>query len=168
MLPTSPRTQPPEGVLHPKRGQALINHINTDLVRAYDPALQLKRTFSRRHPLRAKPGAIVSVTSWSTAAKTGTSTFSGILLGVQRASVDTSFKLRNVVGRVGIEQSFKVCSPLIKEIKVMKNADGERKGGLRDLRRAKVNYLRDRPELLNQIAGAIKQQAALEKKRRLP
>ncbi len=77
-------------------------------------------------------------------------------MGMRRRGVDTSFRLRNIVNKVGVEMSFKVCSPMIKEIKVVRRAEGS-KGPVKDLRRAKVNYLRERPQMLAAIASALKQ-----------
>jgi large subunit ribosomal protein L19 len=78
-------------------------------------------------------------------------------MGMRRRGVDTSFRLRNIVNKVGVEVSFKVCSPMIKEVRVVRRAEGN-KGPVRDLRRAKVNYLRERPQMLAAIASALKQQ----------
>jgi large subunit ribosomal protein L19 len=100
------------------------------------------------------PGSVITVISYTSPAKTTTSTFSGVLLSISRRGVDTSFKLRNMVGKTGVETSFKVCSPMIKDIIMVKRADG--KSGLRYLGRAKVNYLRERPQLMAQIASALK------------
>ena len=61
------------------------------------------------------------------------------------------------MNKVGVEVSFKVCSPMIKEIRVVKRAE-KAKGAVRDLGRAKVNYLRDKPQMLGSIASALKQQ----------
>jgi len=77
-------------------------------------------------------------------------------MGMRRRGVDTSFRLRNIVNKVGVEMSFKVCSPMIKEIRVVRRAEGG-SGPVKDLRRAKVNYLRDRPQMLAAIASALKQ-----------
>lgn len=54
-----------------------------------------------------------------------------------------------------------MCSPLVKAISVVKRADGK-KGGLKDLGRAKVNYLRERPGMMNQIAAAMKAPAGAQ------
>jgi large subunit ribosomal protein L19 len=76
-------------------------------------------------------------------------------MGMRRRGVDTSFRLRNVVNRLGVEQVYKVCSPMIKEIKVVRRAVG-RKGAVRDLGKAKVNWIRDKPSMLANIAAALK------------
>lgn len=75
-------------------------------------------------------------------------------MGIRRRGVDTSFRLRNVISKTGIEVDFKLMSPLIREVKVVRMADG--KSGLKNLGRAKVNYLRDRPGAMSQIASALK------------
>ena len=77
-------------------------------------------------------------------------------MGMRRRGLDTSFRLRNIVNKVGIEVSFKVCSPMIKEIRVVRRAEGG-KGSISNLKRAKVNYLRGRPQMLSAIASALKQ-----------
>lgn len=96
----------------------------------------------------------MSVVSYTSPARTTTSVFSGVLMGVRRRGIDTAFRLRNVIAKVGMEVDFKVLSPLIKEIRVVKRADG--KSGLRNLGRAKAGYLRDRPGAMSQIASALK------------
>lgn len=45
---------------------------------------------------------------------------------------------------------------MIKEVKIVKKAEGGKTSGVRDLKRAKVNYLRDRAGLMERIAGALK------------
>jgi len=77
-------------------------------------------------------------------------------MGMRRRGVDTSFRLRNVVNKTGVEQVFKVCSPMIKEIKVVRRAIG-RKGPVKDLRKAKINWIREKPGILSNIASALKQ-----------
>jgi large subunit ribosomal protein L19 len=87
--------------------------------------------------------------------------FSGVLIASRRRHQgrDTSIRLRNLVGRTGVEMSFKVFSPLIKDIKVVQRAetsgpavlgkDGvelpRRKPALRAARRAKMYFVRDQP-----------------------
>lgn len=80
-------------------------------------------------------------------------------MGIRRRGVDTSFTLRNVISRLGVETSFKIYSPMIKEVKIVKRAEGGKTSGVKDLKRAKVNYLRDRAGLMEKIAGALKAEA---------
>lgn len=72
---------------------------------------------------------------------------------------DTSIRLRNLVGRTGVEISYKVFSPMIKEIKVVAPAarsgpkvvgkDGvelpRKKAALKASKRAKMYFVRDQP-----------------------
>lgn len=133
-----------------------MNQQNEALKKDYDSAGLLSTLFARRSRQRLRTGSVVSVMSYANAAKTTVTPFSGVLMRVRRRGVDTSFTLRNVVQKTGIEMNFKVCSPMIKEIKVIRKAEG-RKTGVPDLRRARVNYLRDRPQVMAQIAQALKQ-----------
>ncbi|WOO85210.1 54S ribosomal protein subunit img1, mitochondrial [Vanrija pseudolonga] len=157
VFPASTLSSPeiPANLISPKNGWSVVTHQNEALKKAYDGAGVLKTLFARRSAQRIKTGSVLSVISYSNPAKTGVTPFSGVLMGVKRRGVDTSFTLRNVVQRTGVEMNFKVCSPMIKEIKVIRRAEG-RKSGIRDLRRAKATYLRDRPGVMSQIAGALK------------
>ncbi|KAK4686070.1 large subunit ribosomal protein L19, partial [Tremellales sp. Uapishka_1] len=157
VFPFTPSTSTPPSppLLSPRKGTSVVNHVNTSLLATYDPQQLCKTLFSRRHPKRLTAGAVLTVVSYTNAARSSFSPFSGVLMGIRRRGVDTSFTLRNIVNKTGVELSFKVSSPLIKEIKIVKRADGS-KDGLKNLRRAKVNYLRDRPQVMAQIASALK------------
>ncbi|EIW66635.1 hypothetical protein TREMEDRAFT_19129, partial [Tremella mesenterica DSM 1558] len=145
---------PPSNLLHPPSGASLITHLSRNSiptsVGGLDPIL-----FSRRHPQRIKPGSVISVVSHTTPARTNTNVFSGVLMGIRRRGVDTSITLRNIVQKTGVEMTYKIFSPLIKEIIIVKRADGSL-GGLRDLHRAKLGWLRERPAMMSQIAAALK------------
>ncbi|WWD16567.1 ribosomal protein L19 [Kwoniella shandongensis] len=149
-LPSTVSSPPPANLISPKKGWSLITHLNRSTPQS--PYLPL---FGRRNKDRLRTGSVITVLTYTDPTKKSVSPFSGVLMGIKRGGVDTSFRLRNIVNKVGVEMSFKVNSPLIKEIKVVKKAEG-RTGGVRDLRRAKVNYLRDRPSMMTGIASAIK------------
>lgn len=74
-------------------------------------------------------------------------------MGIRHKGPDTSFVLRNVVHRTGVEMRFFVGSPEIKEVKVITRA-GE--NGVRRMRRAKLTYLREDPSKMNAFAAGIK------------
>lgn len=151
----------PRHLKSPRNGKAVVDFVNENLLQDYDPKRLCKTLFSRRHPNRIKPGSVLSVVSYNNASRTHTSTFSGVLMGIRRRGVDTAFTLRNIVNKTGVEMQFKVCSPMVKDIQVIKRAlKGRNVGGLRDPRRAKVNYLRERPQMMTQIAAAVKQSKA--------
>lgn len=70
------------------------------------------------------------------------------------------------MNKTGVEVNYKIYSPMIKKIEVIKPAGGSVKTGtgageLKDLGRAKVNYLRDKPGVMNQIASAVRATAAV-------
>jgi large subunit ribosomal protein L19 len=153
--PTAP-SPIPANLLRPASGTSVVTHQNEALKKEYDTAGLLTTIFARRSRERIPTGSVMSVLSYADAAKTSVTPFAGVLMRVRRRGVDTSFTLRNVVQKTGIEMNFKVCSPLIKEIKIVRRAAG-RKTGVPDLRRARVNYLRERPNIMSQIASALKQ-----------
>ncbi|KAJ1980103.1 hypothetical protein H4R35_001244, partial [Dimargaris xerosporica] len=85
-----------------------------------------------------QPGDIILVESVNSKTSNTTTRFVGICLGVFRRGVDTSFTLRNIVMKVGVEVNFKVYSPMIKGIQILQKGTG--------YRRAKLTYLRQQPE----------------------
>ncbi|KAK8861524.1 ribosomal protein L19 [Kwoniella newhampshirensis] len=149
-LPSTASSPPPPNLISPRRGWSLITHLNKSAPQS--PHLPL---FGRRNKDRLRTGSVITVLTYTDPTKKSVSPFSGVLMGIKRGGVDTSFRLRNIVNKIGVEMSFKVNSPMIKEIKVVKRAQG-RVGGVKDLRRAKVNYLRERPSMMTGIASAIK------------
>ncbi len=76
-------------------------------------------------------------------------------MGIRRRGVDTSFRVRNILNKIGVEMNYKAYSPMIKEIQVIKQADG--KQGNKRMNRAKLYYLRDKPQIMEKIASAVKQ-----------
>lgn len=109
--------------------------------------------FSRRQPLRILPGSVLTVSL----AHAPTS-FTGVLLSVRRRGPDTSFVLRNVINRTGVEMQFFVGSPHLKDIKIIRRAGGGTGGasvGPR-MRRAKLFYLRDSPEKMTAISAGMR------------
>lgn len=107
----------------------------------------LATLFSRRHPDRLLPGSVLTVTT-----EHAPGIFSGVLISVRRRGPDTSFVLRNVVQRTGVEMQFFVNSPHLKDIKIRQRA-GERKGTKQ--RRAKLFFLRDAPDKMTDISSGV-------------
>jgi large subunit ribosomal protein L19 len=73
--------------------------------------------------------------------------FTGILLSIRRRGPATSFILRNVVQRTGVEMQIFPCSPLVKDIRV------EKLPPKRFQLRAKLFYLREAPEKMSALAS---------------
>jgi len=116
--------------------------------------------FSRSHPDRVRPGSVLTVNL--THAPTS---FSGVLIAVRRRGPDTSFVLRNVVQRTGVEMQFFVNSPHVKEIVVVSRAGGgggasggpaNRKKKRTGLKKAKLYYLRDSPERMTSVSAGVR------------
>lgn len=85
-----------------------------------------------------EPGDIIRVeTKFSAAdAKEKAATFEGVVLGIRGRNENKSFTIRKIgAGGIGVERIFPYHSPHIVKITV------KRKG---DVRRAKLNYLRER------------------------
>ncbi|KAL8293565.1 hypothetical protein RQP46_000266 [Phenoliferia psychrophenolica] len=148
------------------RTTSLLTTLNRHLVSLSPLSSSYLPLFSRRHPSRLLPGSVLTISSYSTppTAENPTPTsnsFSGVLIAIRRrhAGRDTSIRLRNTVGRTGVEVAYKVFSPLLKEIKVVSRAawsgpavvgkDGKegvrRKPQLQAAKRAKLYFVRDQP-----------------------
>ena len=112
--------------------------------------------FSRSHPDRVRPGSVLTVNL--THAPTS---FSGVLISVRRRGPDTSFVLRNVVQRTGVEMQFFANSPHVKDIVVVSRAGGgsgpaDRKKKRKGLKKAKLFYLRDSPERMTAVSAGVR------------
>lgn len=142
----------PEAAVTPSllKGKGIMDHIKKTLPSPEKQAL-ISTLFSRRHPNRLLPGSVLTVTL----AHAPTS-FSGVLISIRRRGPDTSFVLRNVVQRTGVEMQFFVNSPHLKEIKVIQRAGGGGGKEGRRMRRAKLFYLRDSPEKMSEISAGVR------------
>ncbi|GAA5863210.1 hypothetical protein JCM3774_000812 [Rhodotorula dairenensis] len=160
-------------------GDSLLRTLNAHLSSQHPKADVYLPLFSRRARDRIRPGSVLTVTSYATAPTAENPTpaatvFSGVLIGIRRrhGGRDTSIRLRNLVGRTGVEMVFKVLSPLVKDIKVVQRAetsgpavvakDGStsgprRKPALKAARRAKMYFVRRQPDRLVSVAGIVKQ-----------
>ncbi|EGG04084.1 uncharacterized protein MELLADRAFT_37635 [Melampsora larici-populina 98AG31] len=116
--------------------------------------------FQKNHPNALRPLSIIQVESYTNSSRTSTSLFTGVLMAVKRRGTETSFRLRCLIERVGIEIKFNVFSPMIKNIIVVKRSgeidDKRGKMMIQKPRRAKLFYLRDQPQKLPDIKKIIK------------
>ena len=143
-----PSVPPPKNVL---QGKGLMSYLRETLPTPEKRRI-LSTLFSRRHPDQLLPGSILSVTL-----SHAPTSFTGVLLSLRRRGQDTSFLLRNVIQRTGVEMQFFVNSPHLQDITVVQRAGG--KGGRegRRMRRAKLFYLRDSPEKMSMITAGARQ-----------
>ena len=174
----------------PTRTTSLLRTLNLHLTSLHPTATKYTELFSRNHENRLLAGSVLTVSSYlsvPTPANPNPSTtaFSGVLIASRRrhAGRDTSFRLRNLIGRTGVEVAFKLFSPLIADIKVVARAKtsgarildskgvevGRKAPELRAQRRAKLYWMRDQPGRMVAVSGIIKQakeKALLAEKRR--
>ena len=142
----NPITPPPNGV---SQGKGLMSYLYKNLPPP-DKQQILSTLFSRRHPQQLLPGSVLTVTS-----SQAPTTFTGVLLSIRRRGPDTSFVLRNIINRTGVEMQFFVGSPHLQSISVLQRAGGGPKEGRR-MRRAKLFYLRDSPDKMSAISSGFK------------
>ncbi|KZT58780.1 hypothetical protein CALCODRAFT_494482 [Calocera cornea HHB12733] len=157
--PFNPRAQvipPPPTPPTPqlKRGVGLMMHLRNTLPTPRAKEL-IEGLFAHRNPARARPGSIMSVTL-----KRAPFNFAGILMEVRHKGVDTTFVLRNVVHRTGVEMRFNVSSDNLLSVTLERNADGK---DMRRERRSRLFYLRDDPTRMNAISLGAKKRAIKEK-----
>ena len=70
------------------------------------------------------------------------------MIAVRRRGIDTAFRLRTVIGRLGVEQVFRLFSPNIKALRVLHR--GAVRG--RPYKKAKLYFTRD-PGTRNTLGG---------------
>lgn len=138
LIPPAPPVPPPKPL---RQGKGLMHYLKTSLPTPEKQAM-IRQLFSRHSYTRLYPGYILNVTL-----DHAPTTFTGVLLSIRRRGPDTSFVLRNIIQRTGVEMQFFVNSPHLKEIKVVQRPPSGR------MRRAKLFYLRDSPEKMSMIAG---------------
>jgi len=127
-----------------RQGKGLIPYIHKTL--ATPEKLKMLRTLFARHSKeRLYVGSVVSVTT-----EHAPGIFTGVLLAIRRRGLDTSFVVRNIIQRTGVEMQFFVNSPHLKEVKLI------RKPPKGQMRRAKLYYLRESPEKMSSLAGAVR------------
>lgn len=130
-----------------RKGKGLMQHLHKTLPTPEKQEL-LATLFSHNHPSAIRPGSVLRVTM-----EHAPTSFAGVMLAVRRRGVDTSFVLRNIVQGTGVEMQFFVNSPHLKNVEVIRDHTGKRKG--RRVRRAKLYYLRDAPDKMTAFASGV-------------
>ncbi|KAL9712482.1 hypothetical protein Ac2012v2_003720 [Leucoagaricus gongylophorus] len=138
LIPPPPSLSPPPRA---NVGKGLMEYLHKTIPTP-DKRRMLDEFFSRRSPNQLAPGSVVTVTL-----EHAPTTFTGVLLSIRRRGIDTSFVLRNIVQRMGVEMQFFVNSPHLKEIKVVRKPPKGR------MRRAKLFYLRTSPVKMSSLAA---------------
>lgn len=124
-----------------KQGKGLMPYLQRTLYSAGKAEI-MHALFSRRSPTHLKVGSIVTVLN-----EQAPTTFTGVLIAIRRRGPDSSFTLRNILNRTGIEMQFFPNAPGVKEVNVIRPPPKGR------MRRAKLFYLRGSPEKMSVLAG---------------
>jgi large subunit ribosomal protein L19 len=114
-----------------------------------DPKKSRRALFDKSSKLCLPIGSVLEVETWDDyPANTTFQSFSGHMIGVRRRGIDTAFRLRTVISRVGVEQVYRLFSPNIKAIRVLHRgaARGKR------YKRAKLYFTR-KPGTRNTLGG---------------
>jgi large subunit ribosomal protein L19 len=147
IIPPTPPAPPTAALL---KGKGIMEHVRRHILSPEKQKL-LTTLFSRQSPSCIQPGSVLRVTM-----NHAPNVFSGVVLSIRRRGPDTSFVLRNVVNRTGVEMQFFPASPHITDIQVIKKeGSGGGKAGRR-ARRAKLFYLRDSPEKMTNISQGVR------------
>ena len=88
-------------------------------------------------------GSYVAVTKADPYSPAGVTRFVGICIARRKKGLGSTFILRNVIGGIGVEMMLELYSPAIKKIEVLK---------LEQRRRAKLYYLRDKPDKYSTVS----------------
>jgi len=157
IIPPPPAGSPPPAL---RQGKGLMAYLQHTLPSTEKQTI-IGTLFSRSHRDRVRPGSVLTVNL--THAPTS---FSGVLISVRRRGPDTSFVLRNVVQRTGVEMQFFVNSPHVKDIVVVSRAGGggsgngngpaDRKKKRKGVKKAKLFYLRDSPERMTAVSAGVR------------
>ncbi|KAF8211355.1 hypothetical protein K438DRAFT_1903374 [Mycena galopus ATCC 62051] len=143
LIRPEPFVAPPEAL---KLGKGLMPYLSKTLPTP-EKQQMLRHLFSRQSRHQLYPGSIITVT-----VDHAPMTFTGVLLAIRRRGPDTSFVVRNIIQRTGVEMQFFVNSPHLKQIKLLQKPPRRR------MRRAKLYFLRDSPEKMSMLAGNTKYQ----------
>ena len=115
----------------------------------YDPKGSRRALFDKTSQLSLRIGSVLEIETWEDyPANTTFQSFSGHMIAVRRRGIDTAFRLRTVVARVGVERVFRLFSPNIKAIRVLLR--GAARG--RPYKKAKLFYTR-KPGTRNTLGG---------------
>jgi large subunit ribosomal protein L19 len=124
----------------------LLEKKNIDLL---DPKSSRRALFNQNSKSCLPIGSVVEIETWEDyPANTTYQSFAGHMIAIRRRGIDTSFRLRTVLSRVGVEQVFKLFQPNIKAIRVLFR--GAVRG--RRYKRAKLYFTRT-PGTRNTLGG---------------
>ena len=118
----------------------LIELVEQKHIEQLDPNSTRRALFNKHSPTCLPIGSVLEVETWDDFPTNTTFTaFSGHMIAIHRRGIDTSFRLRTVIGRIGVEQVFKLFAPNIKTLRVL------HRGAVRGkkYRKAKLYFTRE-------------------------
>ena len=127
----------------------IIELLEQKNIEQLDPNSTRRALFNKQSPTCLPMGSVLEVETWDDFPTNTTFTgFAGHLIATHRRGIDTSFRLRTVVGRIGVEQVYKLFAPNIKAIRVL------HRGAVRGKRykKAKLYFTRE-PGTRNTLGG---------------
>lgn len=130
-----------------RNGKGLMEHLHKT-VPNFDKQELLATLFAHKHPKCLRPGCVLRVTM-----EHAPTSFAGVMIAMKHRGIDTSFILRNIVEGTGVEMQFFINSPHLKNIEVLRDHTGTRKG--RRVRRGKLYYLRDQSDKMTAFASGV-------------
>lgn len=127
----------------------LIELLEKKNIELLDPKANRRALFDGNSESCLPIGSVLEIETWEDyPANTTFQAFAGHMIAIRRRGIDTSFRLRTVLSRVGVEQVFKLYQPNIKAIRVL------HRGAVRGRRykRAKLFFTRT-PGTRNTLGG---------------
>ncbi|KAI0166461.1 translation protein SH3-like domain-containing protein [Xylariaceae sp. FL1272] len=126
----------------PKRHPEALVDYHAQQVKRLDPKSLRTHLFSKSNPDSVKPGDVLQVTT-----KRG-EPFSGVVLSIRRAGVDTAILLRNHLMRMGVEMWYKIYSPNILGMEIIWRRP-------KRARRARLTYMRQPKHDMGSVAHLV-------------
>ncbi|KAF3912926.1 hypothetical protein AA313_de0209292 [Arthrobotrys entomopaga] len=141
--PKKIRVYPPPGPAPP---HSPLLKLTKSIIKKSDPKLLRTRLFSRHNKDAILPGDILQIRFTDP----NVEPFAGVLLNIRRRGLDTAFLLRNHLTRVGVEMWYKLYSPKIAGIDLVKRRE-------RRARRAKLYYMRQPKHDMGSVESVVTQ-----------
>lgn len=119
-----------------------LKSLDEDQIRVLDPTGARTNLFSKANGEAARVGDILLVRL-----KTG-DPFAGVCINIRRRGVETGILLRNNLTRVGVEMWYKIYSPNVEGIEVVKRKE-------KRARRARLTYMRKEKHDMGSVQNIV-------------
>lgn len=139
---------------HPRRlgTENAVTHVTSKLMKQFDPDGSKKAMISPKSAGRIKPGDIVQIKT------TDGSLFTGLTMVVDYRGLSSNLLLRSKITKIGIERRFKIFSPTLESIKIIRRATQKYSA-------ERLYYIRGHKRLdVGDLEASVKKAAAKRKK----